>query len=471
MTLPTLLLLAACDTTIEFDVKDGGDTGGPDVTDTDTDTDTEPDTDTDPVVLDLDGDGWEGAGGTGDDCDDGDVTVHPGAYDRPNDGVDADCSGSDRTFDGEVVDNGVTTYVDLEYVVEGTVGLDVALVFDTTCSMGGPIFALDVPDIAASTTSAGDARWSFSSYQDYAYGSMGADTDHPFRLGVQMTDDLRAVEAAIVATGRIKSGADAPESGMEAIRQALTGVGYDQDCDGRFDAVGDVPPFVSSSDDLFAGTTAGTYDPTVAGSGELGGVGFRAEGQAVVVVVTDNYMRDPDSTDRTLNSTPGGCADDAGASAVVAAATERNAWIVGILVNGTLAQAQFEALADASGFRVDADRDGRADDAPVYNTNEADLNATIAAALDDVAVAAALMTPGSDLTIAVAEDPYGVVAAVRPSSFVDADVGDVLSFDLQLVGIATDVAIQTTIVLSVLEDGRIVDTIEVDVEIAPTMPG
>ncbi len=34
---------------------------------------------------------------TDDDCDDGDIAVHPGADDIPDDGVDQDCSGSDET--------------------------------------------------------------------------------------------------------------------------------------------------------------------------------------------------------------------------------------------------------------------------------------------------------------------------------------------------------------------------------------
>ncbi|NOY28474.1 MAG: hypothetical protein GXP62_21670 [Oligoflexia bacterium] len=46
---------------------------------------------------DADGDGYISAALGGDDCDDGDATIHPGATDVPGDGVDQDCNGFDAT--------------------------------------------------------------------------------------------------------------------------------------------------------------------------------------------------------------------------------------------------------------------------------------------------------------------------------------------------------------------------------------
>lgn len=471
-----LLLLAACDTTIEFDVKDGGDTGRPD-TDTDTDPgDTDPgdtdsgDTDPGPDVHDLDGDGYEGRTGTGDDCDDGDPAVHPGAYDRPNDGLDADCSGADRTTDAIVVDEGGSAETSVTYAVEGASGLDIALVLDTTCSMGGPISALDVAAVADGARGLGDTRWSFATYQDYAYGSYGSPgADLPFRLEAQMTDDVDAVQSVVDVT-TVRSGADGPESGMEALYQAITGNGYDMDCDGRFDTNADVPPFVAAPGDSFHGAVDGSYDASVSGTGSRGGVGFRASAQPVVVLITDNYLRDPDASIPTVTGAPGGCSDDAGSVAVVEAAVATNTWIVGVLVNGlTLAEPQFDALADATGFHVDSDGDGRADDTPVYVAGPTDLNARIVDALEDVAAASGAASATYDTVALVVEsDPYGVVSAVTPATFSDFRPGDTLTFTLALDGISTDRPIETTIVLAVLADGEVVDRVEVDVEIAPS---
>ena len=51
---------------------------------------------------DCDGDGFRVVDG---DCDDTDPTIHPGATDIPDDGIDQDCDGEDATSGGTPIDN------------------------------------------------------------------------------------------------------------------------------------------------------------------------------------------------------------------------------------------------------------------------------------------------------------------------------------------------------------------------------
>ncbi|MBK9367986.1 MAG: putative metal-binding motif-containing protein [Deltaproteobacteria bacterium] len=46
------------------------------------------------VFIDEDGDGYNGEG---EDCDDGDAAVNPGATETPDDGIDSNCDGEDNT--------------------------------------------------------------------------------------------------------------------------------------------------------------------------------------------------------------------------------------------------------------------------------------------------------------------------------------------------------------------------------------
>jgi hypothetical protein len=50
---------------------------------------------------DFDGDGYDGIGSGGDDCDDSNALIYPGAPEIPDDGIDQDCDGKDQT--GEYV--------------------------------------------------------------------------------------------------------------------------------------------------------------------------------------------------------------------------------------------------------------------------------------------------------------------------------------------------------------------------------
>jgi hypothetical protein len=423
--------------------------------------------DSDPSLDDEDLDGYDNPAAGGEDCDDTDPDVYPGAYDLPDDGIDGDCDGSDRSFDGVVVVEGGTTTEDYDQASAGGAGLDIALLLDTTCSMTSFLNSLDVAAIAAGTTDAvGDARYSFSTFADYYFTDMGVSGDLPFVPVVQMTSDLSDVQSGIDGTS-LANGGDEPEAGMEALYQALAGAGYDQDCDGHLDSGTDVRPFVASSGDVFRGSATGTYDSGVVGTGTLGGVGFRGDGVPVVVLITDTYLRDPDSSNATYNDAPGGC-DDAGAREVEAAAQALGAWIVGIDVGtDALPEMQLRALAQANGTLVDTLGDGSADDAPEYVATARTLNTVIATAIEDVAAVAGA-TGYDEVDIVVSSDPRGVVVSVTPDSFTDVAADDTLTFQVEYQGVTTGGrAIDTTVQLSFYGDGELFDTLEIPVEVAP----
>ncbi len=416
---------------------------------------------------DQDGDGHDALSQGGDDCDDTDPDSLPGAYDLPNDGVDQDCSGGDRVIDGAVVPYGEESSYELSVPLDGLGGLDIAFLMDTTCSMGSAISGLSFDDLAAGLTGVvDDLRLGYATFDDYAYGSYGsASVDLPFVLLQQVTTDLAAAQAALDDTS-LHSGADGPESSMEALYQALTGAGYDQGCDGSYDAVYDVLPLLAAATDPFAGLGGEAWDSTVVGGGARGGLGFRSGTTPVVVYITDNYMRDPDAG----YGTPGGCPVDAGASDVAAAASDLGAFLVGLSTGSGYGYDQMEALATATGSLVDSDGDGVVDDPAVYTTSgTAITDAAIEALLD---VASVIPAEGVYDTCAldVLSDEFGMVTNITPESYADVDVSLLsdLTFTVTLEGTTySSTALTTTLEFVLTCDGFDADTTTLLVEIQP----
>ncbi len=416
--------------------------------------------------YDQDADGFQALDHGGEDCDDTDPDSYPEAYDLPNDGVDQDCDGDDRSLDGAVVPEGETVEIELEFDLSGYGGMDVLILMDTTCSMGSALSGLSFTDVdAALSEEVEDLRYAYATFDDYAYGSYGTGSsgDRPFILRQQLTDDLEAAQAELEDTS-LHGGADGPESSFEALYQSLTGAGYDQECDGAYDADTDVLPFIASADDAFGGVEVESYDSAVSGTGALGGVGFRSTALPVIVYVTDNYMRDPDAA----YGAPGGCSTDAGASDVVTATEDLGAFLVAVATS-TLPEPQMIDLAASTGSLVDTDGDGVGETEAVYSLTTS-LSDSVIEALLDVEATVPLTTVYEDVSVSVTRDTYALVTGVSPESYSDVDTADepVLTFTVTLTGTTSStVALTDKLKFELVGDGRVLDTAKVDIEIPP----
>jgi len=145
--------------------------------------------------------------------------------------------------------------------------LDVHFNMDTTGSMGGEIAnlksSLTDPIMVDIGNLVSDAAFGVSSYRDFPLTPFGEPGDYPFRLDQRVTTDLTAVQNA-VDSYTAGGGADAPESGFEALFQITTGAG------GVSWSGGSIDPF----------------DPGETG-GAIGGAGFRVDSLPVVVHISD----------------------------------------------------------------------------------------------------------------------------------------------------------------------------------------
>ena len=396
--------------------------GTPDYTDTDSDGDGVSDEDedgthgTDPYDGDSDGDGHSDA-----------VEILVGT----------DPLDSDDVPDAHVayVSFGETVDISFEFASEVQL-VDVAFLLDTTGSMGSTATAMsgefsEIVDELSGTL--GDAEYGFATYDDYPFGSFGyaSSGDMAFELHQQITDSDEAVQAALDATA-LHYGGDGPESGMEALYQAATGAGYDLYCDGAFDVGYDVPPFVSSSDDPFAGTGDEAWDATSTGGGAVGGYGFRNEALPVIIYATDNYLRDPDEG----YGTPGGCPLDAGGADVTTAVNDIGARLIGIGARTSTPVPQMETLAAATDSYYVADGDGVVDDPLVFIWSGSDsaFRATVVSAIGGMMDSVTF----AEVVLQVDGDTYGFVTDIDPESYTDVTVGSSgvsLDFTLTIEGV------------------------------------
>ena len=424
-----------------------------DFEDTDSDGDSLTDSDetetygTDPYEADTDGDGFS---------DGGEVAA----------GTDPRDSGS--VIDGLYVEVPERTEVEEIFKFELKIEMgDIAFLLDTTCSMSGTAtamaseFSTIVSELADLLP---DAQYGHSTFDDYPYASYGsAGSDKPFYLEQQVTDDIREVQSALSAT-TIDSGADGPEAGMEALYQAASGLGYDQDCDASYDAVADVLPFLADPGDPFGGTAGQQKEGGDESTGDLGGLGFREYALPIIIYAGDNYLRDPESDNAYYNGSPGGCPFDAGYSDVVSSFTGLGAYLIGISVNGTTGTPQLQELTDATSSYADTDGDGMADDNLVFTWSGADseFRDTVVQAIEDLVSAIRFHR----LSLEIEGDDWGFVTGVDPEYYdIEGEVeGEVVDFTITFRGVvaATSEDQLFALTLNVLGDESVLlDTMDI----------
>jgi len=305
---------------------------------------------------------------------------------------------------------------------------DVLFLLDTTCSMtdvladvrqnfSQVVSGLSIPNVA----------YGVAEFDDYAMLPFGSTNwgDKPFRLQQQVTQDTSLVQNALNSL-TVRDGEDWPESGMEALYQAATGAGYDQDCSGTYQWMTDVPPFIQDPSDVFSGSTPGVFLGAYPGS--RGGGGFREGAVPVFVYATDAEMRDPDLG----YSSPASCSSPAGNSDVVSSVNSLGAKLIGVAVDGDTPPgsnnpvAAMNNLANQTGSLADLDGNGLAEPLVYQGTS----SSTVTNIMDGIQ---ALSQSGSfDLSLSIDDEPYGFVQDISPQQFTGVAVGTEVVFEVTL---------------------------------------
>jgi len=335
-------------------------------------------------------------------------------------------SRADSTCDGVT-----TTEMEFEVRYERA---DVAFILDNTMSMEPVIEAFESQLGAIAAGLSGtipDLTVGFARHEDYRPDPF---TDsRPFRMQQQQTSDIGLAAATIAAPfPNISGGSDWEEASLEALYQAASGTGYDQNCNASFDLDEDVPPFVPSPLDAFFGTAAGTYNPSIPGTGDLGGMGFREGVLPIFVSATDAGMKDPDAG----MWSPGGCPRDATLYDAVNEVLDLGGKFVGVeVLSGGLTSplSQMEALAIITDSYGDLDGDfieepmvtswSPSDSAESFGTNIVEaIEALAAAAVFDV------------VKLNVTSDVDNVVIDIQPEQYETVVAGTPLIFTITVIG-------------------------------------
>ena len=289
---------------------------------------------------------------------------------------------------------------------------DVAFVLDTSGSMGDTLAALhaDVSGIADQLgETIGDITFGLATYEDYSYGAMGDDEDRPFVLRRLQSAGVSALEQAL-ATTEIHNGLDHTESTIEAIYQAASGVGYDQDCNGVFDEESDVLPMKPHRLDAFAGQEAGRLDSDTE---RRGGMGFREDVLPIIVFATDDIARNPAMGDQT----PGGCSADATLPAMRRALSNIGAGLVGIAVESEPGDEIFTDLMGVVGSRGVL---------VPWSPDEGGFQDVVVGAVEEMIASQIL----AEVHLEVAEDEYGLVERITPDQYLNVAASEAVDFSI-----------------------------------------
>ncbi len=391
----------------------------------------------------------------------------------------------ESTIEGLYVEVGERTTVETEFEFELKIQYgDIGFLIDTTGSMSSTIqttadrFEEIVTELEGTFE---NMAFALATFDDYNYGSMGSSQDKPFILLQQITDSTSDMQNALNSIPG-HSGGDGQESDHEALYQAITGNGYDMNCDQSYDTSDDVPPFIGSSGDAFGGkSSTESYDSAVAGTGTRGGMGFRDFSLPIIVYATDIYMRDPDSSDSSLAQVPGGCAQDAGSDLVIQEYLDMGAYMIGIDVGSYQPTdyysptPQMEYLAENTLSMADLDGDGDATDLLVFQVPQgsssfgAELTANVVTAVEQLVSTVTFEKVHLEIT----GDEWNLVQSIEPESYENVDPKDVpsLNFTLTFLGAiaATDDDQLFSMTLQIIgDDAILLDTKDIVVVVPGT---
>ena len=368
---------------------------------------------TDPTNPDTDGDGWT------------DLQEELCGSD-PRDPDDV-CGGQSVTVYGHEVQDIVITY-DTQIQLG-----DVMFILDETCSMTGTLDDVtnNFEQVAAQVGALiPDLTFGVASFDDYNYGEMGSGSDKPYHPRQQQTSDLVQAQQALSSL-TADGGDDWSESSIEALYQAASGLGYDQNCNGSFDAATDVLPFTPQPGDAFGGSEPGIGSSGVQGTGTKGGNGFREGAVPILVYATDATVRNalpPYGEGPKGSVPPPGCTTDAVPPMLEAALDAIDAKAIGVAAGTTDAVSAMQQVAQFTDSYLDLNADGATstDELMVYNSTGYDIVSQVVTGIEEFT-----SNVTYDLSM-VAEDPTGAVASVAPVAYFDVPALNTVDFTITI---------------------------------------